>query len=184
MTWEEHAVAASIVEALFVRALGPRLDAGCRQRLRKAGIDLDRPLLPFYPIAAWRRATEIVTASLYGAAVEAGHTELGRLLVIAYAQSPNGSNLAPALKQISPVRALELAVKHLRLGNDETLQPVLTQLGATHFEVRFENLGPHPHVMRSALETALRFSRMQNPIVTLVDGDNAALQVRWDGPLD
>ena len=52
------------VESLFVHGL--RLSFPAREELRALGLDLDRPLLPSYPLATWERAVKVAEVLVSG----------------------------------------------------------------------------------------------------------------------
>ena len=76
---QERLMFAHAVEALFGRALRGQVTERLKARLRQAGLDLDRPLLPAYPIAVWIAALEISVSepAYYEGLLKAALEEIG-----------------------------------------------------------------------------------------------------------
>ena len=61
----EQVLFSTAVESLYRQALKGRLSEVLKLRLRHAGLDLNRPLLPAYPRKVWVRSLELTAEELY-----------------------------------------------------------------------------------------------------------------------
>jgi uncharacterized protein (TIGR02265 family) len=116
---EEPLMFAHAVEALFHRAFAGQLSARCRERLRQLGVDLDRPLLPAYPLATWLAALEVAAAELLPHLTrEAAYYELGHRIVDGYVHTMLGRSVTTVGRLLGPRRVLEGMTHTLRTANN------------------------------------------------------------------
>lgn len=161
-------VPGKLVKGVYQRALFSDLSAGLITSLASAGIDLSKPLLESYPIAAWYRSIELTAESLFVEA-PAAHRQraLGRHLIevldsrklikgpwlgMAKLMGPRRAlkQAADLGGQFSPIR-LEARERNARefevtVGDDQQseflaglLEGLLTVLGARSAQVKVES---------------------------------------------
>jgi uncharacterized protein (TIGR02265 family) len=107
------------VESLFVHALGGRLDATVREELRRLGLDLDRPLLPAYPVRTWEAALVLAGRTLFPQVTPAeARFELGRLMIAHYDDTVLGKAVVAMGRLIGPRRTLERMTRNIRTSNN------------------------------------------------------------------
>ena len=153
------------VEALFERAFRGEVTERCKARLRRAGVDLDRPLLPAYPIAVWLAALEITVAELLpDLPRQEAYREMGARLLRGYVHTLVGRANFSLLRLLGPVRALERLTAHLR-ANNNFQETRLTQLGATEWELWINTAVSEPAYYEGLLQAALQEVGAQNPRV-------------------
>jgi uncharacterized protein (TIGR02265 family) len=113
----EPVVFATSIESLFVRGL--RLSYGAREELRRMGLDVDRPLLPAYPLATWEAALRVATRDVFfGRAPEEARFELGRQMLRRYESTMVGRAIATSARLIGPRRTLERMAQNTRTANN------------------------------------------------------------------
>lgn len=113
----QHLVFQTAVEGLYLRGLKDRVTPALRAELREVGIDLDRTLLPAYPLAAWARSLRLAGTRLFpDRPADEGIAELGRLTITGMRETLLGRALFPMLKLLGPVRMLQRMTRSLQNG--------------------------------------------------------------------
>lgn len=174
---------AHAVEALFARAFRGEVTERCKVRLRLAGLDLDRPLLPAYPIAVWLAALEITVSELLPHLPrEDAFREMGARLLRGYVHTLMGRANFSLLRLLGPVRALERLTAHLR-ANNNFQETRLTQLGPTEWQLWINTAVSEPAYYEGLLQAALEEVGVQNPRVGagVRTDDGCTYRVTW-GP--
>jgi uncharacterized protein (TIGR02265 family) len=152
---QERLMFAHAVEALFGRAFRGEVSERCRARLRQAGIDLERPLLPAYPIAVWLAALEITVSEVFPELPrEEGYRRVGARLLRGYVQTFMGRANFSLLRLLGPVRALERLSAHLR-ANNNFQETRLTQVGPREFSLWINTAVTEPAYYEGLLQAAL-----------------------------
>lgn len=171
----------SVVDALFNRVLGPRLDVATRASLAAAGLDLSQRLRPAYPMEDYFRFVEIAARALFpGRPVGEAIHALG----VAFVEGWQGTLIGRAAVQfmlvIGPVRSLKRAAQGFRSGNNFTEVQVVER-GPTTFDLQFNVVGPWPEMTAGALLGAMRLSRDIEPKVEILErvGEGAVFRVSW-----
>lgn len=145
-----------VVDGMFRKSLGKRLTPACRDELRAAGLDLDKPLLPAYPMELYFRCLEIAGRHLHPtkSPAEAVHA-LGLGFLDGYHETFMGRAILNLAKLIGPARAIRRITQTFRQGNNFT-QVDVVERSPTCFALRFNEVGPHPEHTQGALFGALR----------------------------
>jgi uncharacterized protein (TIGR02265 family) len=108
------------VESLFVHGL--RLSFPAREQLRALGLDLDRPLLPAYPLATWERAVAVAAGDAFPQlGRDAAHFELGRRMLAGYDATVIGRAISLAARLAGPRRTLERMAQNTGTANNYVL---------------------------------------------------------------
>ena len=109
------------VESLFVHGL--RLSFPAREQLRALGLDLDRALLPAYPLATWERAVQVAARDAFPQLdVEAAHFQLGRRMLAGYDATLIGRAIGMAARLAGPRRTLERMAHNTGTANNYVLR--------------------------------------------------------------
>jgi uncharacterized protein (TIGR02265 family) len=151
----DHLVFSPTIEELFVRRLGPRITPALRDQLRDLGLDLDKPLLPAYPLAAFDAALEVIATSVFSELPRAeAFRELGRLQVDAFAETLLGRASFQLMKLVSLTVFLNRQTRAWRNANN-FIQTRLTESGPQTWEVWVNDVGRFPEVIQGILKAAL-----------------------------
>lgn len=151
-------VFAHSVEALFITAMGSKIDADCRARLKQQGLDLDRKLLPAYEYAMVDRCIDLVTASAFPGKTEAeGAWLMGEAQVVGYQETFVGRALFGVLRLLGPKRILHRLTHSWRSGNN-FIETRVTELAPTRFELWVNQVGTHPEFSQAVISTAMRLA--------------------------
>jgi uncharacterized protein (TIGR02265 family) len=146
------------IEALFIKALGVRIDRTCRERLRAEGLDLDRKLLPAYEFSLVDRCQKIVADSVYpDKSPNEAAWLLGEAQVMGYVDTFIGRALFSVLKLLGPKRILSRLTHSWRSGNN-FIETKMTEAGPNRFEVWVNQVGNHPEFSQAVLATAMRLA--------------------------
>lgn len=158
-----------VVDGMFRQSLGKRLTAACRDELRAAGLDLDKPLRPAYPVEQYFHFLEIAGRHLHPdkPAPQALHA-LGLGFLDGYRDTFMGKAILTMAKLIGPARALKRVSQTFRQGNNFTRVDVVER-SPTCFELRFNEVGPYPEHTQGALLGALRIDDRLDVTVDIAD---------------
>jgi uncharacterized protein (TIGR02265 family) len=172
------------VEAFFLRAMGGRLDAGAKARLRDAGIAVDEPLLSVYPADVFHRCVAIAAQAAYpDAAPEEAQYRVGRDHIDAFIQSYPGKMMVALARQIAPRMILEYTATFIRLGNNFT-ETRARVVGPTSEEVWMNDVGEVPGWYQGILHRGMEVSNVNGVEVRIVPGTPAPAAtylVSWRG---
>lgn len=176
-------VFAPAVEGLFRVGLRDRVTPALAERLRAAGLDLSRPLLPAYPRALWVHVIQLAAASLGPAddPPRALHA-LGRRMVEGYTETLIGRAMVSVIRLLGPRRVLDRMQHTLRSGGNFNRTRV-TELAPR--DVLFWLNEPYvdPAYVRGMLERTLEYAgaRGLDVAVHARDAEGCTYRVRWEG---
>lgn len=172
------------VEAFFLRAMGGRLDAATKSRLRESGIAVDQPLLSVYPASVFHRCVALAAQAVHpGTSPEEAQYRAGRDHIDAFVESYPGKMMAALARQIDPRTILEYTATFIRLGNNFTETRAKT-LGPTRVEVWMNDVGDVPGFYRGILHRGLEVAAVKGVSVAIVPGTAppaGAFDVAWTG---
>jgi uncharacterized protein (TIGR02265 family) len=180
---QQRLMYAHAFEALFARALHGELSERCRTRLHQAGLDLERPLLPAYPIEVWVAALEITVAELFPELPRPeGYRRVGERLLRGYVQTFIGRANFSLLRLLGPVRALERLSAHLR-ANNNFQETRLTPLGTGQWQLWINTSVSEPAYYEGLLQAALEEVGAPSPRVHsgVRTDDGCTYRITW-GP--
>jgi uncharacterized protein (TIGR02265 family) len=110
------------VEGLFHVGLKGRVTPALQARLRAAGLDLTRPLMPAYPRAAWNHFIQLTAEALWpDEPAERAYHALGRQLLLGYSRTLMGGAIIRLLRLIGPRRTLDRMTQNFRSGGNYNL---------------------------------------------------------------
>lgn len=178
----QRVVFAHAVEALFTRAFRQgEVTVRCRERLRRVGIDLDRPLLPCYPHAVWQAALEVAVVELFPALPRAdGYRELGRRMVFGYEGTVIGRAIVTLARIAGPRRTLLRVQQNLRSATNY-VDSRLVEHGPTDYTL-WINSHVHPAYHQGVFEAMLEIigQRGHEVVAEKVDADGVTYRIRWE----
>jgi len=178
----EKLIPASIVEGLFVRALGTRLTPTAHARLRQAGLDLDQKLESTYPLEKWKDFLRIAADHVYaGLPLEAAYYAMGERFMEASAETLTGRALLSVMKLAGPMRTLGRAGRTF-LANNTFSEVELTEKGPTSAELRVNDvLADMPTFAAGVLSRSLELVGAHNVVAVpeAFDGTACTFHVRW-----
>ena len=171
------------VESFFVRALGAKLDAPARARLRQAGLSLDEPLLSVYPSEVFHRCIAIAAQAAFPEhGAEEACLHAGRAHIDAFIQSYSGKMMAALARQISPQMILDYTATFIRLGNNFT-ESRARAVGPNRSELWLNDVGGVPAWYAGVIQRGLEVSNVKGVEVRPLAADPpaATFLVSWVG---
>jgi uncharacterized protein (TIGR02265 family) len=178
----EQVVFEQTIEGLFVKALGSRLTPRAKERLRGAGVDLSKPLLPAYSFEIWMSSLKIAAEEVFGThSQDEAMLKLGELLIDGYKETFLGRAVLGFVRVLGPRRTLGRSTQNFRSGNNYT-ETRVTDLSPTCTELWMNEVGPYPTFTQGILLAALRASGAQNleVVVSQFDGHACTYRVSWN----
>lgn len=178
---EPKVVFESTIDGLFLRALAGRITPRCKERLRGAGLDLDRKLLPAYEFEKWMRVLRIAAEEVYpGERLDRAMFLLGERMVDGFFETLVGKALSALVRLIGPVKTLERTSRNFRAGNSYTVSK-LTRIDATCYELWMNEVGDYPSFTEGIIHAGLRASGAKEVVVTQrgYDGHACTYLLRW-----
>jgi uncharacterized protein (TIGR02265 family) len=162
------------------RALGDRLDAPLKAKLKEVGVDYDAPLLPAYPLEVWAQAMTLGATALFpeiGADEQPYH--LGRRFLDSYSETLVGKALLAMIRVLGPKRTLERMTRNLRSANNYT-ETELVPLPDGAFRLTFNRVLV-PAFYRGLVQRSVEVAGAQGVDVRFEGraGEAAAFVVRW-----
>lgn len=180
----ERYVYTQLVEGLFLRALGSRLNEDARSQLRATGIDIDTKLKDKYPSEDFLRGQEIVARAVYPhLALQDAYYQMGLDMVQGLTDTLIGRAAAAVARIVGPRRAMMRVAASTETSTSFT-KASSKELSPTSVEMIFDNYDGHEAFSRGCFMGALRVMRAKNPqcAVTLHDKAKEHLQmlISWD----
>lgn len=169
------------IEALFVRALNGRLNPQTKARLREAGLDVDKKLLPAYTFEQWKNFLAIGAEGAFPhLAPEQAHQELGRLLIDGYRSTFIGRALFPLLNLLGPRRGLDRLSRSFRSGNNYT-ETRFVEVGANTYDLWMNETTDYPQFMQGILLEGTRDFKVDRFDVNILkkDSEGVTFRISW-----
>lgn len=170
------------VEGLFLVGLKGRVTPELQARLRSAGLDLSRPLMPAYPRAAWNSFIQITAESLWPEeSPERAHHALGRQLLLGYSRTLMGGAILRLLRLIGPRRTLERMTQNFRSGGNYNLCRA-TAVGPREMLFWMNEPTLHPSYVAGIIDMTLELVGVQQRDiqVQLKDAEGCTYRVTWE----
>ncbi|XXF78273.1 DUF2378 family protein [Myxococcaceae bacterium GXIMD 01537] len=144
------------VEGLFVRALAGQVSPALKVQLREVGLDLDRKLLPAYPVETWSQCLSLAARALHPAEPqEVALRKLGERMVEGYRQTVVGRALFGMVRLLGPKRLLGRAQQNFRSGDNYT-EVRVTELGPTEADMWMNTPGLMRYFFQGMMQATLR----------------------------
>ncbi|MBM7112345.1 DUF2378 family protein [Archangium primigenium] len=125
------------IQGFFSRAFPGGVPPGLKAQLRTAGVDLDKPLLPAYPMETWSRCIELSAPFAFPDDMpQEAWRRLGERMIDGYQETMIGRAMFATLKLLGPRRMLQRSRKNFRSGNNYT-DVVLSDVSPTEMDLWF-----------------------------------------------
>ncbi len=183
MAGETRVVFNSGFDSLFAKDLRAKVTPVMAEELKAAGVRLDKPFLPAYPIETWAASLAICAKHLYPEeSTPEAYRKLGRSTIVGFCDTLAGKALFPLLRLIGPVRALDRAARNYAATNNYT-KVTLTRVGPTTFDFYLNEKHTLPQYDMGVLEEALTQLHVKAPQVTLrtQDPEGFTMRLEWNG---
>lgn len=180
----ERVVFSSVVEGLLRYGLRGQVSLRLRERLHQAGLDIDRPLLPAYPVPLWMTCLRIVTEEAYpGVPPEEAFRRLAERHVEGYGHTLFGRAVYRVMRLLGPRRMVQRLPQTLR-GTDNYTEAELVEKGPTTYEMRMNSVLDVPGYAESLFEAMLRLAGAESPQVvkTQVEAEHTTYLLTWTEP--
>ncbi|AKQ69539.1 hypothetical protein A176_006451 [Myxococcus hansupus] len=177
----QRLVYVQVVEGLLEHGLRGRVSPRLKHRLRQAGIDLDRPLLPAYPVPLWMQCLNvIVEESFPGLSREDAFRQLAERHIEGYGRTLVGRAVYGVMRLLGPRRLVQRLPQTLRATDNYTEVELLEQ-GPTTFTMRMNSVLDAPGYAESLFESLLRLGGAEAPRVsrTHVAADSTTYLITW-----
>ncbi|RKH09578.1 DUF2378 family protein [Corallococcus praedator] len=178
---EQRHVYVQVVEGLLQHGLRGQVSPRLRERLRQAGVDLDRPLLPLYPVPLWTRCLNIIVEETYpGLTREEAFRRLARAHVEGYGATLLGRAVMSVMRLLGPKRVAQRLPEVLR-GTDNYTEAVLSERGPAHYELRINSVVDAPGYAEALFEAVLQVGGAQAPRVMKLreEADGTVYSLTW-----
>lgn len=157
------------MEGLFVRGLSGQLSPALRERLRSAGLDLDRRLLPAYSFETWCACVRLTAKALHPEApAEVAYALLGERMVHGFRQTLMGRALFSVLQLLGPRRVLGRTQQNFRSGNNYS-EARITVVSPSEAELWMNEPGPTRYLVQGAILAGLQASGAAEPQVQVAN---------------
>ncbi|MCP3136303.1 DUF2378 family protein [Pyxidicoccus xibeiensis] len=171
---EQRLVYVQVVEGLLQHGLHGKVSPRLKQRLKKAGIDLDRPLLPAYPVPLWTHCLSVIAEETFpGMPREEAFRLLADAHVQGYGRTVIGRAVYGVMRLLGPRRLVHRLPQTLR-STDNYTEVELTERGPTTYEMRMNSALDSPGYVEALFESMLRVGGAEAPKVTKLHTDAAA----------
>lgn len=172
-----------VIEAVFLKGLGPSLTPALKAEIKKLGIDLDKKLEPAYPVTQVHKAFKVVMRAIYPTlSEEEAFHELGLSSMRGYSETLLGKALMQILKLIGVRRSLLRMHTTMSAGNNyiETSSNVVT---ANCIELIFSDVSGMPSFYQGIIEEGARMAHAKNLRISTGAGSTPpghTFRVEWD----
>ena len=179
----ERLVYASVVEGLLRHAVPSPLPLTLKERLRHIGVDVDRPLLPAYPVGMWLHCLRAVAEALYpDEPPERALRALAGRHADGYGHTVVGHALYAVARLMGPRRLVHRLPQLLASGDNYTRAELLER-GPAHYELRMNSEVDVPGYAEGLMEALLGLSGARTPHVQELErgGGHTRFALRWAG---
>lgn len=178
---EDRKVFTQVVEGLLRHGVGERVTPRLRERLRQVGMDLDRPLLPAYPLIQWHHCLHIIVEEVYpGVPREEAFRRLAEYHVEGFGRTLVGRAMMRLMRMLGPRRTVRQMVQALRASDNYT-EVRLKELGPGTWEMWMNSVLDTPGYAEALFESFLRASGAAEPEAVIVrrEEESTVYLLRW-----
>jgi uncharacterized protein (TIGR02265 family) len=170
---EEQLVFGPTVEGLFVRGLKPKLSPTTIADLRRASVDVEKPILPAYSRQVISEAVGLAARALYPDAdpAEAWY-RIGKHVALGVRGMPLGGAALALMRVLGPRRAMGRMARTFRSTNNY-MAVRLRELAPNRYELDLEPSNEQPRYMQAVIEDLLEAAGAQELRVEIALHDRA-----------
>ncbi|WP_370458977.1 DUF2378 family protein [Aggregicoccus sp. 17bor-14] len=171
----------SVVEGLLRHGLQGQVPPGLRARLQRIGVDVERPLLPAYPLPVWLHCLWAIIEELYpGQPPEQAFRALGARTTEGYSHTLVGRAIGVLTRMLGPRRTV-LRIPQLLASTDNWSRVEVLERGPCHFELWHNAALGTPGYLEGVLEALLREAGAKEPRARALElGEAHTLyELRW-----
>ena len=167
------------VQGLLSRAFPQGVPAALKQQLRGVGVELDKPLLPAYPVQTWSRCIELCAPFAFpNESPQAAWFKLGERMIDGYQETMIGRAMFASLRLLGPRRMLQRSRRSFRSGNNYT-DVVLTDVSPNQMDLWFNETHEVLRQFTAGLVLAgMRMGGAESPHVDVVQMDARGITYR------
>jgi uncharacterized protein (TIGR02265 family) len=166
-------------QGLFSRAFSQGVPAVLKNQLRGVGVDLDKPLLPAYPVKAWSQCISLCAPVAFPNELPsvAWH-KLGERMIDGYQETMIGRAMFASLRLLGPRRMLQRAKRSFRSGNNYT-EVEFTDVSETEMNLWFnETDDVLRHFTAGLVLAGMRMGGAELPKVGILHTDSRGVTFR------
>ena len=144
-------------------------------------MDVERPLLPAYPLALWVHCLRAIAEEVYpGLPLEQAFRQLGARTTEGYGHTVMGRAALVLARMLGPRRTV-LRVPQLLEGTDNWSRTEVLERGPCHFELRHNGDLGLPGYLEGVFETLLRHVGAKDAQVRVLERGNGhtRYELRW-----
>ncbi|WNG22714.1 DUF2378 family protein [Cystobacter fuscus] len=167
------------VQGLFSRAFPQGVPASLKEKLRAAGVDLDKPLLPAYSIKTWSQCVVLSAPVAFPNELPsvAWH-KLGERMIDGYQETMIGRAMFASLRLLGPRRMLLRAKRSFRSGNNYT-EVQFTDVSETEMDLWFNETDEVlRHFTAGLVMAGMRMGGAELPQVGILHTDSRGVTFR------
>lgn len=180
----ERLIYGNTAHGLFRIALKGQLSPAAQEALRAAGLDVERPVAPHYPVETWVRLLAIAAEELAaGGSREEGFRRLGTEAVRGVSHTALGRALGAMARVVGPDRALARLDRSLRSA-DNYIHTRLTPHGPGRSTLWVNDVLGQPAYYEGILAECLRFAGARDVRVEAgpQEGAGCTFRMAWAAP--
>lgn len=152
---EEQLVFGQILEALFLKGLKVKLSPELIGKLRKLGLDLEKPLLPAYPRATVHECILLTARTLYpDVPISDAFYLVGKSVTPGQRSTFLGNAILTVVGLIGPHRSLERVARTFRTTNNY-MNVKLERVGDAEYTLGLDPSNEYPSYMQAVIEDIL-----------------------------
>lgn len=167
------------VQGLYSRAFPQGVPALLKEQLRGVGVDLDKTLLPAYPMETWSRCITLSAPVVFPNELPsvAWH-KLGERMIDGYQETMIGRAMFASLRLLGPRRMLLRAKRSFRSGNNYT-EVQFTDVSETEMDLWFnETHEVLRHFTAGLVMAGMRMGGAELPRVAILHTDARGVTFR------
>lgn len=178
---KDRVVFSSVVEGLLRHGPRGQVSPRLRERLLRLGLDVDRPLLPAYPVSLWEECLRVIAEEMFpGVPEEDAFRQLAARHVDGYGHTLFGRAVYRVMRLLGPRRFMLRMPQTLR-SSDNYTEAELVEKGPRTFEMRLNSFLELPGYSEALFESLLRVSGAESvrAVLTHADAESSTYLITW-----
>ena len=170
------------IEGVLTVGLKSEMSGPLKEKLKAAGLDMNKPLLPGYPPSQVFKWIAVAASHIFpGDSTDEGVRKLGMKSVTGLQETMLGKALKGALMIIGTRRSLHRAQRAFRSNNNYT-EVTLAELSPTCMNLTLNHVNGYPTFYQGVFAGACELIGAKNCTVEILEKSlhGATYQVRWD----